>query len=554
MSIKKLSLILIFSIVLTLGLSISMQSLLAAWTAPTVAPPDGNIAAPINESATGQSKQGGLILNTSGGANGLIIQSGNVGIGTTSPAYLLDVDGDFRVGEEGSASALFVDATQGNVGIGTTELTGGMLEIVHSTSNYVLYPSLKVYRSDNTGGSIRFGNNTTTWNSIIGLNNSAQLVIGTLTNAPILFHTNATTDNLTLTNERMRISNTGNVGIGTTDPDAPLAFSTTLGDKIQLYDNAGAATYGFGVQSDNLQFLIPNTTQYFTFNYGLSAATTELMRIKGTGDVGIGTDNPQAKLDVNGNIIASDPTASNHVATKAYVDAAGGGSVVCSDSVQVGTYFTSGGNPYYCQERTISITGYVTTNSINEGEFCDSHGLCVSGSCETDRIFMYRIVTSGGNLGGRSGADSRCSSGKPAAFTCDKISALINVDGTDEIRDMPTNYSYSTDKEILYYDTSTGVFTRIANNWADMLDGSIDNPIESTGYYWWTGGNSAGGMVGETCEGWTTNGSWLVWPVWQGHGAFGQGGKTDGEWLLSEYGNEPLMRCSLSKNVLCICE
>ena len=57
-----------------------------------------------------------------------------------------------------------------------------------------------------------------------------------------------------------------------------------------------------------------------TDTIGFTTAGTEKMRIASDGDVGIGTTAPTAKLHVNGNIIASTPTANNHVATKAYVD------------------------------------------------------------------------------------------------------------------------------------------------------------------------------------------------------------------------------------------
>jgi len=63
------------------------------WTEPTVAPPGGTVDVPLNVGNIGQSKAGGLILNTGGAANGLIVQNGKVGIGTTTPAYVLDVRG-----------------------------------------------------------------------------------------------------------------------------------------------------------------------------------------------------------------------------------------------------------------------------------------------------------------------------------------------------------------------------------------------------------------------------------------------------------------------------
>jgi hypothetical protein len=65
-----------------LGITISICiSVLFAWTKPTLNPPQGNVSGPINISSSGQSKAGGLILNTGGASTGLIVDKGNVGIG-----------------------------------------------------------------------------------------------------------------------------------------------------------------------------------------------------------------------------------------------------------------------------------------------------------------------------------------------------------------------------------------------------------------------------------------------------------------------------------------
>lgn len=64
------------------------------WTDPTVAPPGGNLGAPLNTSNVGQEKAGGLTLNTGGAPIGLIVQSGNVGIGTQTPNGAKGVNGN----------------------------------------------------------------------------------------------------------------------------------------------------------------------------------------------------------------------------------------------------------------------------------------------------------------------------------------------------------------------------------------------------------------------------------------------------------------------------
>ena len=53
-----------------------------AWQEPSQAPPGSNIATPLNVGPTGQAKEGGLILNTGGAPKGLIIDQGQVCIGT----------------------------------------------------------------------------------------------------------------------------------------------------------------------------------------------------------------------------------------------------------------------------------------------------------------------------------------------------------------------------------------------------------------------------------------------------------------------------------------
>lgn len=145
----KLGFYLIITIILTLGLSISLQSILADWVPPTATAPANNVAAPINTGTTGQQKAGPLIVNVGGSADsvGFVVDNGKVGIGTTIPGAKLEIKGG--AGERGLIINTLSSAP-------SSAPAGIILGNNYSTETYQMYTDytngFRIHRSSNSSG------------------------------------------------------------------------------------------------------------------------------------------------------------------------------------------------------------------------------------------------------------------------------------------------------------------------------------------------------------------------------------------------------------------
>lgn len=103
--------------------------------------------------------------------------------------------------------------------------------------------------------------------------------------------------NATGSNELLRISGNGNIGIGYNNPRHPLSFPPLLGKKISLYPGI-VGDAGFSIWGNELRIHSDNPNAAITFGVDSYNAPqfTERMRITGTGHVGIGLSNPTAPL------------------------------------------------------------------------------------------------------------------------------------------------------------------------------------------------------------------------------------------------------------------
>ena len=211
-----------------------------------------------------------LLIKTNGTERMRVTGTGNVGIDYINPLNRTDIHlGVTRTGSHATGRPLYVTGDLGQDANGIE------------------------FRDNNATQGIGFGYNTiyatgTSLNQDLGL--KARGSGGSL---------KFTTDNV----ERMRIRGNGNVGIGTSIPNAPLQFANDdRNRKIVMweYANNDNEFTGFGVNAFILRYQVPWTNANHVFYAGNGpSSSNELMRIQGNGNVGIDVTNPLNRTDIH---------------------------------------------------------------------------------------------------------------------------------------------------------------------------------------------------------------------------------------------------------------
>ena len=123
-------------------------------------------------------------------------------------------------------------------------------------------------------------------------------------------------------------------------------------------------------------------------------------------------------------------------------------------------------------------------------------------------IYMFSSSTVySGNMGGRAVIDSICASdiSNYPDLPIANVMGFISVNGDDAIMNMPIFYGVPTDHRIV-----GPTEKKIADNWADLLDGTIDMTLQQAEIvddYWWSGSLSDGD---DTWCCWGTSSCWTT--------------------------------------------
>ena len=377
------------------------------------------------------------VTNASGSTKHFVVaNNGNIGVGTTNPSRKLHVDGDFLV-SDGSTEVLEVNGSAGNP---------------LSIQSNSLSPAFDV-----TGiGSVGIG--TTQPSAIF------EVVSG---GSEVFRISDAPSDNyLEIDTDKFVVNSSGDAGIGTTNPQANLDVWAGAANTTYFRGGTGNPARQLQIRSEGTVtpgaahiFNAPSVSGTLIFETN----NTEVIRINSSQNVGINTNAPTQKLDVNGNVRLRGEIrdANDSPGTPNYVLASGGPGADWSWKVvtDVGAGNLDAVN--IKQDGSNVGTGTATEFDFYENFSLTQPSAGIASVRLAENINITGINTVSGNLG--IGTDSP----QTTLHVVDEF--LLSTAGAASSQRI-TQRAYTTDNGTLSWEGSAGQLFSVTNN---LTSGSI---------------------------------------------------------------------------------
>ena len=186
--------------------------------------------------------------------------------------------------------------------------------------------------------------------------------------------------------EAMRIDSSGNVGIGTSSPNAKLDVFVSSGTNLALTKTGGA--YLSFYEGTTLRATVNGLSSADGLAFTTGSAATERMRIDSSGNVGIGTSSPRAKLNIEG----GSTTSINATACWQYIGSGAAASYTSSNYMGIGFGYNNADNA-----EAPAFIGFTVTNptASTNGALVFATRSVTSATAPTERM----RITSGGSVG-----------------------------------------------------------------------------------------------------------------------------------------------------------
>ncbi len=343
---------------------------------------------------TGVTVTGNIASLTANFSDNVYLSGGQLYLGasnsTTNDSYrLYSASGQFVLAsrESGTWTTRFdIDTSgkatfAGTIGIGATPTTNAIEIDGADGTSYVYFKSAAA-----------------TTGARVGLNSDDLIIENKQASGNIIFDTSAI--------ERMRISSTGLVGIGLTNPAVPLdvegkirSNDSNSGDYIEIFcDGSNSGDSYIENTNNNIQIKSAFATSF-------STSGSVAMFINNSQKVGIGTASPSEKLEVSGNVQSTglkldvntsmytqNASLSYYSATNAvYLNGAGNSgwlrlnaSGTSNDSVSINLFGINAGNTQTFKTNSVERMRITSTGSVGIGITSPSQQLHVANAVQID--------------------------------------------------------------------------------------------------------------------------------------------------------------------------